>query len=403
MKFPANKILLIATRQIGDVLLVTPLLRSLHRAYRDAVIDVLVYDNKGGMLEGNPDYNTLISVAEHPNFGEYKTFLKQIFRRYDLVISTLPGDRPLIYALLAAPKRVSIVPSRGWQGALKRFVVQAWTELDNTHTVIQNLRLADLLGIERCYALVIPQSIDSIEILDQRLPFAWQTQPFAVLHLLPLWHYKRWTFTGWAQLVHYLIKAGLRVVLTGGGSQQETAYFREALLNMPDSVINLAGKLRFSDVAQLIGASQVYIGPDTAVTHLAAATGAPTIALYGPTNPKKWAPWPHNYALDKTPFFAIRNVLQNGENDRYSTTLSSPLSGQTKLFINNSPIHNSQLYKGTQRVGNVVLVQGVGECVPCHQEGCDQHKQSRSRCLEELDSATVIKAVKELLVMGNAN
>lgn len=51
----------------------------------------------------------------------------------------------------------------------------------------------------------------------------------------------------------------------------------------------------------------------------------------------------------------------------------------------------------------MVLVQGVGECVPCHQEGCDQHKQSRSRCLEELDSATVIKAVKELLVMGNAN
>jgi heptosyltransferase-3 len=52
-KFPANKILLIATRQIGDVLLVTPLLRSLRHAYRDAVIDVLVYDNKGGMLESS--------------------------------------------------------------------------------------------------------------------------------------------------------------------------------------------------------------------------------------------------------------------------------------------------------------------------------------------------------------
>ena len=73
-----SAILLIATRQIGDVLLITPLLRSLRRAYPDAVIDVLVYEKNGGMLEGNPDYNTLISVAEHPNFGEYKILFKQI-------------------------------------------------------------------------------------------------------------------------------------------------------------------------------------------------------------------------------------------------------------------------------------------------------------------------------------
>lgn len=396
LTFSANKILLIATRQIGDVLLVTPLLRSIRRAYPNAVIDVLVYDNKGGMLEGNPDYNTLISVAEHPNFKQYKTFFKQIFRRYDLAISTLPGDRPLTYALLAAPKRVAIVPPRcgnpqlsnkpsllnnfsdskkprllnklgfRWftdlksvRSALKRFIVHAWTELDNqnTHTVIQNLRLADLLDIERCYSIVIPQTPDSIEVLNQRLPFAWQTQPFAVLHILPMWHYKRWTLTGWLQLIDYLIKAGLRVVLTGGGSPNETAYLKKAMLHQPETVINLAGQLRFAHLTKLISTGKVYIGPDTAVTHLAAATGTPTIALYGPTNPLKWAPWPHQHALDKTPF----------------------------------------KHQGTQQVGNVLLVQGTGDCVPCHQEGCEQHKQSHSRCLEELDSSVVIEAVKAIM------
>jgi len=396
LKFSANSILLIATRQIGDVLLVTPLLRSIRRAYPNAVIDVLVYENKGGMLEGNPDYNTLISVAEHPNFRQYQTLLKRLFRRYDLAISTLPGDRPLTYALLAAPKRVAIVPSRGgnpqksnkpsllknlsksnktgllnklglaWlidlkpaRSALKRFVVHAWTELDNqnTHTVIQNLRLADLLGIERCYRIVIPQTPDYIEVLNQRLPFAWQTQPFAVLHILPMWHYKRWTLTGWLQLIDSLIKVGLRVVLTGGGSPSETAYLKKAMLQMPDAVINLAGQLRFAHITKLISTCQVYIGPDTAVTHLAAAIGTPTVALYGPTNPLKWAPWPHQYALDKTPF----------------------------------------KHQGTQQVGNVLLVQGTGDCVPCHQEGCEQHKQSHSRCLEELDSGVVIDAVKTII------
>ncbi|MDM8558606.1 glycosyltransferase family 9 protein [Candidatus Parabeggiatoa sp. HSG14] len=360
-KFSAHKILLIATRQIGDVLLATPLLRSLRQAYPDAVIDVLVYKNKGGILEGNPDCNTLISVAEHPNFNEYKTLLKQIFQSYDLAVSTLPGDRPLIYALLAAPKRISIVPPKRWQDMWKRFIVQGWTELDNqkTHTVIQNLRLADLLEITRCYEIIPPQLPDSIEKLDKLLPFAWQKQAFAVLHLVPMWHYKRWTLTGWRQVADYLTQAGLRVVLTGGSDKQEIAYIHQALSNMPETVINLAGQLRFSDVAQLISKSQVYIGPDTAVTHLAATTGVATIALYGPTNPLKWAPWPKYYALDKNPFE----------------------------------------YKGTQRVGNIVLVQGVGKCVPCHQEGCECHRQSYSRCLEELESTIIIEEVKKSLAL----
>lgn len=354
--FPAHKILLIATRQIGDVLLVTPLLRSLRRAYSTALIDVLVYDHKGGMLAGNPDYNQLIAIAEHPTFKEYRVLFKQIWRRYDLAISTLTGDRPLAYSWLAAPKRVSLVPPYQWQNHWKRWLVHAWTELDNvsTHTILQNLQLADLLGIPRYYEVIVPTSPNSTQILNKLLPFAWQTQAFAVLHLLPMWHYKRWTLTGWKELAHYLTQQGLRIVLTGGGDEQETAYIQTALAKMPDSVTNLAGQLCFGEVAELIKHCKIYIGPDTAVTHLAAATGVPTVALYGPTNPSKWSPYPVGYACNQNPF----------------------------------------LNKGTQQVGNVLLIQGTGDCVPCHQEGCERHKQSDSRCLAELESETVIKAIK---------
>ena len=127
--------------------------------------------------------------------------------------------------------------------------------------------------------------------------------------------------------------------------------------HMPKNVYNMAGKLEFSEVATLIRSSEIFVGPDTVVTHLAAATGAPTVALYGPTNPVKWAPWPHGYERDKNPF--KRN--------------------------------------GTQRVGNVLLIQGPGNCVPCHQEGCDGHRQSISRCMEELDAETVIRGLKSII------
>ena len=85
MKFPAQSILLIATRHIGDVLLTTPLLRSLRLAYPDARIDALVYHWTAGILDGNPDVNNLITVNQNPRFPEYAALVKQIFRNYDLV------------------------------------------------------------------------------------------------------------------------------------------------------------------------------------------------------------------------------------------------------------------------------------------------------------------------------
>ncbi len=354
MKYTANKILLIITRQIGDVLLATPLLHSLRKAYPQAQIDVLVYQGKQSILEGNTDCNKILTIVERPNFAQSWKLFKRIFRQYDLALSTLAGDRPTFYSLLAAPKRVNIVPSRHWKNQWKRWIAKYYTELDDehTHTVIQYLRLADLLDIPRSYKVILPYSAQTASKLDKY--FHWQTEPFVVLHLVPMWHYKRWTLMGWQQLAHYFTQQNLRVVLTGSHTQSEMEYIQQAISLMPTSVINLAGQLDLSDVAQLIQVSRLYIGPDTAVTHLAAATDTPIVALYGPTNPLKWAPFPKDYQQDKTPFQKV----------------------------------------GIQQVNNVLLIQGKKDCVPCHQEGCQRHRQSQSDCLEELQSQTVIERIQ---------
>jgi len=356
--YPAHKILVIALRRIGDVLLVTPLLRSLRQFYPNAIIDLLVYSGKGDILIGNPDYNHLIFVAERPNFREYKILLQQIFRRYDLAISTLAGDRPILYALLAAPHRVAIVPPARWQDAWKRWFTHAWTELDDktTHTVIQNLQLADLLAIPRHYQVVPPVTPDAHQLVNSLLPFSRQQQYYVVLHLLPLYHYKRWTVSGWQKLIHFLLNLNVQVVVTGGNDAAERNDIQAIISHLP--VVNLAGQLKFSEVTDLIRHCILYVGPDTAVTHLAAATGVSTIALYGPTNHLKWAPWPADYAENQSPF------ISKG---------------------------------GVQQVGNVTLIQGLPDCVPCHQEGCERHLSSKSRCLEELDSMVVIQVVQNLL------
>ncbi len=356
-----KRILVIATRQIGDVLLTTPLLHSLRLAYPEAVIDVLTYQNTDGMLVGNPDLNRVLCVAEHPNIAEYWQLLGQILRRYDLAVSTLAGDRPLLYALLAAPRRIGSVPCArdGW----KRRILDAWFERDDAdiHTIQQNLRLADLLGIARSYALVPPRSDHGEKVLDERLPFSWRDEPFAVLHLLPMWHYKRWTTDGWRALMRELARLGLQIVITGGSSQIESAYVDSVLAASAIRAVNLVGRLRIAEVASLLRAARIYVGPDTAMTHLAASIGIPTVALYGPTNPIRWGPWPFGFVAEGSPY--LRAALR-------------------------------------QRVGNVLLIQAEGECVPCAEEGCDRHKGSFSDCLQRLSPERVIEAAVEMLGSG---
>ena len=357
-----RSLLLVAIRQIGDVLLATPLLRSLRRAYPDAVIDVLVYSDKGGMLEDNPDCNDVIAVDEHPDLRGYLNLLRRIFRRYELALTIQATDRAHLYAWLAARRRVGLVPGLGAAAAWKRRSCTSWAALDNvgTHTVAQNLVLADLLGIARCHELVAPSRAGAErELAALALSVG---EPIAVLHPFPMWHYKRWTREGWEALIAWLHGRGLRPVLTGGPDAEERAFC--ATLAEGTGALDIAGKLPFGTLAALLRRARIYIGPDTSVTHLAAACGTPTLALYGPSNPVKWGPWSQACEATRSPY--------------------------------------RMLERPWQRSGNVLLLQGIqppdlGHCVPCREEGCEKHKASFSRCLTEMNAAAVIAAAEALL------
>jgi len=353
-KRPPARILLIALRYLGDALLTTPLLHSLKQAYPEAKIDMLIFRNTAGMFEGNADIDQIIMTPNRPTFKELCSLTQRIFRRYDLAVAVQAGDRPFLYSLLAAPKRIAVVPPKGETGWWKRNFLQGHVEHDNenTHTVLQNLKLADVLAIPRCYALVPPRS-------EAAAPEAWiaEDRAYAVLHPYPQWTYKQWPLDGWADIGRYLAEAGLQLVLSGGPAEQEIRFVAELQKRLPENTVNLAGQLTLAQLAHVIAGASCFIGPDTGITHLAAATRVPVIALFGPTNPIKWAPWPCDYRQDRNPFEKV----------------------------------------GDQQVNNVSLIQGQGDCVPCDLEGCDRHRQSRSRCLDSLPSATVKHRIRQVL------
>ena len=354
---PPRRVLVVVTRRIGDVLLATPLIRSLRRAWPQARIDALVFAGTEGVLTANPDVGRVITIAERPTLAEHLALLKRIARRYDIAFSLVPSDRPTLYAAIAGRWRAGLVvdtPKHRW----KKWLLNRWAAFDNLnlHTVLMNLQLAELIGIPPCHEVVAAwHATDELQV-NALLAARGINRPFAVLHLHPKFNYKMWHDEAWLACAHWLTARGLALVLTGSSDALERAYVERLAAAMPGA-LNLAGQLTLAQAACVISRAQLYIGPDTALTHIAAGLGVPTIALYGPTDPVKWGPWPLQHAGPENPWQRV----------------------------------------GSQARGNVRLIQGLPACAPCLMEGCDRHVASFSDCLLELPASRVIAAAENLL------
>ena len=353
-----RRVLVIITRRLGDVLLATPLIRSLKQAWPQAQIEALVFTGTEGVITANPDLRSIITIAERPGLWRHLKLVAGLLRRYDLAVSCLPGDRPTLYAWLFGKRRIGPLlddPKHRW----KKNLLSQWTFFDNlnTHTVLMNLKLTELLNIPKNYELEVSWSAEAETHVEALLSREIPNRRFGVLHLYPKFNYKMWHAQGWGELAHWLADHGLRVVLTGSSESEELGYIEKIMPLLPRDTLNLAGRLNLQQAACLLSRAAIYVGPDTAVTHIAAALGVPTVALYGPSNPVKWGPWPKNH---------------NGE-------------------------HNPWKRLGSQIAGNVILLQGKGACVPCLLEGCDRHIASFSDCLQELPSRKVITTAESLL------
>lgn len=359
---PPRRILVICIRRLGDVLLSTALVSALAKKWPEARIDFLVNAHAAVTLQGNPDIHTVIVQPERPKFWQVLSLVWRIFRRYELAVCMVGNDRPYLYALMAAPLRVGVVPDGESGSGLKKRVMHRWIpdRFGQVHMVEQYLRVGDLLGLPAGPSDVVPPRPLDESGLDAQLGPAWRESRYAVLHLSAMFRYKAWTASGWRDLIRALVDRGLRVYLTGGKAEHERAFARDMAGQFAAAdVRDLSGQLAFAELTPLIRHARMFIGPDTSVTHLAAATGTPTLTLFGPSHPVTWGPWPKGYGRTATSPWVKIAALQHQK--------------------------------------NVWIVQGIKSCVPCLQEGCERKLDSRSDCLDELPAARVIAVADQIL------
>jgi len=347
LNLPARpRILVIALRRLGDVLLTTPLIRSLRVAWPDARLEALVFADTAAILEGNPDLDAVVTAPARGKAAEGLRLARQLWRQYDLAISTQPGDRPTFFALIAGKRSVGMIDANS-NGRIKAMLLGRHAVANPAlHRVDETLQLADVIGIARVTKIVAPRAATPSPLQPR--------EPFAVLHAAPFFRYKQWHREGWRALADDLRARGLKLIATGGPGAAERAYLDDIFAGI--EITRADGQLSWPELSSLLAGARLFAGPDTSVTHLAAAAGCPTVTLFGPTDPARWGPW--------------------------------PASGLTEPWLRSGTM---------QRRGNVFLVQNPLPCMPCQLEGCLRHVQSHSLCLDHMPVPSVLVAVDAAL------
>ena len=356
-----SKILIISCSQIGDVLITTPLIQRTQALWPDAEIDFLGLANALPILQGNPFLKEVIATKRKQGWRASWNLIKRITRQYDLAVIAQPNDRSYLYGWLAAPVRVGVatpgLEDRGW----KRWITRDQVPIDyfQQHVATEKLRLLSTFEATKASTQAVAMTPPAIQPLP---PSVQLPDRYVVIHPTPLNAYKRWPKANWVALIEFITASKMPVVFSGGPDQTD-ALLRDELLGALSAeaksrVFDTTGQLIFGQLTGLLNRASAYIGIDTSITHLAAACGIPTLALFGPTPPTNFGPWP------------------NG-------------------FVGAQPY---QLKALTQTVKNVTILQGEGACVPCRKSGCEDTPNSPSRCLEEMSAERVILAFKALNV-----
>lgn len=357
-----KSIVVIVTRQIGDVLLTTPLVRAARQRWPQARIDVLGFSGTLGMLEGNPDVHALTATPPRPGLAGSWRLARQLWRRYDLALVADPGDRAHLLGWIAAPLRSGLLPevssSNWWKRRLLCHAVSSAGDLGEVHVVQEKLQLLapwqdQVTGGAASPRLVAPPGAPLPPDLQRQL-----APGYLVIHAPSMWRYKQWPVAHFRKLVALLALAGRQLVLTGGPGPHDRAIVAQLHGAAPPRQLVDAGVLDFAQLATLLRGAALYIGPDTSISHLAAACQVPVLALLGPTNPQRWAPWP---------------ALAEGQPVRLQRSAA------------------------TQTIGALTLMQSDLPCVPCGKAGCENHRDSRADCLEAIQPERVAAKALEML------
>ena len=349
-----RRVLVIIFKNIGDVVLSSPVFSALKKELPKATIDAAVNSGTESVLMDNPDISRIHvldrKAVEGPplqRLAHEVEFIRSVrSMNYDLTIVLSTGGRGRNLGLFSGAKiRVGVSsgkpPTLCGKSLLTIPVRQAPAR---RHYVERNLDCLRKIGIFPDKEMRATRFYEGEEAKAKAEKLLAEngiknSDQYILLHPTSRWMFKCWPYEKAAELIDRINKGlNARVVLTSGPDSTELAYMKSVRDSINASVTDFSGKLSLRELGALIRNARMFVGVDSAPMHIAAAVRTPTVALFGPSNETDWGPW--------------------GE-------------------------------------GHRVITSDLFTCRPCYQDGCGGSKWSE--CMEKIEVETVFRNVKDIL------
>ena len=354
------KILLMKFRNIGDVLLLSPLIKNLKLAYPDSHIDIALNSGTEDMVTLNPNINDILTYdrTKIKSLGIFKRIYQEIkfaltirANKYDIVVNTTEGDRGTQLALLSKAKT-----KIGYKNPKNLFLKNVF----NHNLPKQGLRHTLEMNLDVLRTLNLPIKEKKVSIFwnikdEQKVSNLLTCKKFIHIHPVSRWMFKCINDKTMAQIIDFCkIELNVEVVLSAAPIKQELDKIDSILKLCKSKPLNLSGKLSLKQTAALNNKAIFFIGVDTAIMHISAANNTPVLAFFGPSGADHWGPWDNDF-------------MKSG----YTTR------------------------RGFRSMGKHRVIQEDWECVPCGKDGCNGTKVSD--CLMNLDIEFIKKNIREII------
>lgn len=278
MDIPFQRALIVRGGALGDFLLTLPVLRSLREAAPAARIEVLAYPGIAELARQSGLVDAVRSIEYGPLAGFFTRGtildpgLRDYFSSFDLVLSYLYDPDGIFAENLHA-------------AGTKRFVAAPHRPDGTRHAIDQLAAPLAQIGI--------PMAGRSV-LLAPETAAAVPDAPLVVIHPGSGSPAKNWPAAHWRDLISRLHEehASWRFALIAG--EADTGAIAPLRDLAADERADLWENLPLPELAARLTGASLYLGHDTGISHLAAATGTPSLLLFGPTDPAVWAP-PHDH------------------------------------------------------------------------------------------------------------
>ena len=293
-----NKLLFIGNTRLGDAVMSTGLLNELTNYY-EAKVTIVCGKVAAPVFEDCPFVEKIIKINKKKYSLHWLDIWKKIrMNRWDIICDL--RSTPIIW-FVRANKRI-VLRSSG----------------DKLH------RIKRLAKLNPSGKMPMPKIwISNKSLLLAKKHLNNDSGPFISIGPTANWPAKVWSSNNFTALIRKILDfkelKGSRIVLVGGPGEE----LSKKLIDI--NPINLIGK-PILPTAAVFSLSKIFIGNDSGLMHLSAATGIPTLGLFGPTDDKLYSPTGKNAFFIRTPKSPQELMDIPNFNHRTSPTLMDTLT-----------------------------------------------------------------------------